>query len=89
MDLGGQLERQIMICQVDADGDLNRYLQECMMVHDEWVIHMTNLGGTAEVIISFCPISLTGSVDKSFFCALALSHAPREISGHACLHAVD
>lgn len=27
-----------VICRVDADGNLNRYLQECMMVHDEWVI---------------------------------------------------
>ncbi len=23
---------------VDADGDLDRYRQECMLVHDEWVI---------------------------------------------------
>ena len=27
---------------VDADGDLNRYLQECMLVHDEWVIVWPN-----------------------------------------------
>lgn len=23
--------------RVDADGDLDRYLQECMIVHDEWI----------------------------------------------------
>lgn len=54
MDLGGQLERYFYL--VDADGNLNRYLQECMIVHDEWVILcMTNLGGTAEANVSFCP----------------------------------
>ena len=28
--------------QVDADGDLNRYLQECMVVHDERIILWSN-----------------------------------------------
>lgn len=27
---------------VDADGNLNRYIQECMLVHDEWVIIWPN-----------------------------------------------
>ncbi len=40
--------KDIYTHRVDADGDLDRYLQECMIVHDEWVIYMANLGGTAE-----------------------------------------
>ncbi len=34
MDLGGQLEHCYCWQLVDADGDLDRYLQECMIVHD-------------------------------------------------------
>ncbi len=41
MDLRGRLERCIFrrkVHGVDADGDLDRYEQECMIVHDEWVM---------------------------------------------------
>jgi hypothetical protein len=67
MDLRGQLER----CsehQVDADGNLDRYLQECMLVHDEWVIY-GQIGWYRRSIVSFCPYSLTGSGTEAFlFC---------------------
>lgn len=32
-----QNDRQKWRVKVDADGDLDRYLQECMLVHDEWI----------------------------------------------------
>lgn len=65
MDLRGQLER----ChehQVDADGNLNRYLQECMIVHDEWVIY-GQFGWYRRSMLSFCPYILNWIRDESFF----------------------
>lgn len=51
--------------RVDADGDLNRYLQECMMVHDEWTVDTVNLGGTAGVL-ALVPFLLLGLGQELF-----------------------
>lgn len=46
--------------RVDADGNLDRYLQECMMVHDRVDYFVINVGGTAGEFTALVPISEEG-----------------------------
>ena len=46
--------------RVDADGNLDRYLQECMMVHDLVDYFVINVGGTAGEFTALVPISEEG-----------------------------
>ena len=54
---------------VDADGDLNRYLQECMLVHDEWVIVWPNWV-VPQKQYKLLSLFRDGERTKAFFCGM-------------------
>ena len=54
---------------VDADGDLNRYLRECMLVHDEWVIVWPNWV-VPQKQYKLLSLFRDGERTKAFFCGM-------------------